>query len=222
MTNAVPTTLAIGLLLNVATARAAGGHFDVDDASVLDPGHCQYETWLARAPDAAATLFHLGPGCRVGPVEIGVNLDWLSGADGRLTNLGPQLKWVVDPWVGKLSTGLAWSASFDVTHGGRPAHTAYVPLTWWAAEKLWVHANVGADWEPSRVRTRRVGVSGEWAATDRWTVIGERGKFLGNWTSRLGVRFNLNESIGLDLSAARTGPGATRLFVIGLNHDFAR
>ena len=30
-------------------ARAAGGHHSVDDATILDPGQCQLETWFEHA-----------------------------------------------------------------------------------------------------------------------------------------------------------------------------
>jgi hypothetical protein len=210
-----------GLLLDSGAARGAGGHFDVDDATVLDPGHCQYETWVARSPAASATVFHLGPGCRAGPVEIGVNFDRLSSNESR-SSIGPQLKLVADPLIGRLSAGLAWNASFNVTQGGRPWQSFYAPFTWWAAEKLWVHLNVGADWSPTGERTRRLGVSSEWSANDRLSFIAERITFYGDWTSRIGARFNINDSISIDLSAARVGPRASRLYVIGLNHDFVR
>ncbi|MEP7102142.1 MAG: hypothetical protein ABI781_16660 [Burkholderiales bacterium] len=205
-----------------ANAQAAGGHFDVDDAAVAEPGHCQYETWLARAPAASATLFHLGSACRVGPVELGFNVDRFSTAGETRSALGPQLKWVADPLVGPLSAGIAWSAAGDLKRGGRPAHTLYVPLTWAVNDKIALNANLGADWDFAGARTRRVGVSGEWIAHDKLTMIVERVKFAGEWTSRLGARFMLNESISVDLSAARAGPHATRVYAIGLNHDFAR
>ena len=205
-----------------ANACAAGGHFDVDDAAVVEPGHCQYETWLTRAPAASTTLFHLGPGCRVGPVELGFNYDRVSSAGEIRNALGPQLKWVVDPLVGPLSAGIAWSAAYDVKRGGRPAHTLYAPITWTVNDRIALNANLGADWDFAGARTRRLGVSGEWIAHERFTVIGERVKFAGDWTSRLGARFMLSDSISVDLSAARVGPRATRVYVIGLNHDFAR
>lgn len=187
---------------------------------MLDPGHCQYETWLARAP--SATLFHLGPGCRVGPVELGINLDRLSVADGQRSSAGPQFKWVVDPLAGPLSAGIAWSASYDLSRGGRPAQSVYVPMTWTVSEGFAVNANLGADRNSSGARTRRLGTSGEWVVNEKLTVIGERVKFAREWTSRLGTRFVVTPSISVDLSAARVGAGATRVYVIGLNHDFAR
>jgi len=211
-----------GLTFLTVPAHAAGGHFDVDDATVLDPGHCQYETWVVRAPAAGATVAHIGPGCRVGPVEVGVNLDRWSVAGNSRTLLGPQLKWVVDPLAGKLSAGLAWSAFYDLTNHGRPAQTLYAPFTWWAAEKLWVHANIGLDRDAEGTRWRRQGLSGEWAASDKFTLIAERVKIVGDWTSRFGGRFNVSETLSVDLSAARFGPRGERVYVIGVNQEFAR
>jgi hypothetical protein len=213
---------AASLAVFAAASHAAGGHFDVDDATVLDPGHCQYETWFARAPSAGGSLAHLGPGCRVGPVEVGVNVDRIS-LDGKgRTLFGPQLKWVVDPLVDKLSLGLAWNASYDLTNHGRAAQTAYVPVTWWVAEKFWLHANLGVDRDAANASWRRQGVSGEWAASDRYTIIGERVKIVGDWTSRLGGRLNISSTLSVDLSAARAGPRRERVYVIGLNQEFVR
>ena len=212
--------LAAASLTLFAAHSWAGGHFDVDDATMLDPGRCQVEAWVWRA--VPATVSHLGPACRVGPVEIGLNIDRVaSPGDGR-SLLGPQLKWVLDPLVDKLSAGLVWSASFDLTNRGRPAQTLYLPFTWWAAEKLWVHANLGLDRDPDGVRWRRQGLSGEWAASDRFTVIAERAKIVGEWTSRLGGRMNVSATLSVDLSAARVGPRAERVYVIGLNQEFGR
>ncbi|MEP7295490.1 MAG: hypothetical protein ABI702_04825 [Burkholderiales bacterium] len=210
-------------LVTIATSsHAAGGHFDVDDATVLDAGRCQVELWAARVPAASTTLVHVGSSCRAGPVEIGANLERIAApGDGR-TLLGPQFKWVVDPLVDKVSVGVAWSAAFDQTNRGRPAQTLYAPLTWRAAEKMWVHVNVGVDRDAGGNRWRREGVSGEWAASDKLSVIAERVKLLGGWTSRIGGRLNVGDALSIDLSVARTGSRAERVFVVGLSQEFAR
>ena len=204
-----------------APSHAAGGHFDVDDATALDVGRCQIEVWATRAPAASTTLTHAGTGCRAGPVEIGANLERIAASgDGR--TLGPQLKWVVDPLVDKFSVGVAWSAAFDLTNQGRPAQTLVAPLTWWAAEKVWLHVNLGVDRDAEGTRWRREGVAVDWAASARFNVIAERVKFLGGWTSRIGGRVSVNDSLSVDLSVARVGPRAERVVVIGLNQEFAR
>jgi len=218
-----PPLAALGLLAGtVLAARAAGGHFDVDDAAVLDPGRCLVESWLGRAPKTDVDLAHLGSACRVGPVELGVNLDAVQTPDGGLRSAGPQLKWVADPLVGSLSAGFVWIVGFDLRRGGAPAQTLYLPLTWHAGEHWAIHANVGADRGYSGAHTRRIGASAEWSATSEWTVIAERVQIAGLWSSRFGARASLAPQTSIDLSAAHVGADARRLYVIGLNHEFTR
>ncbi len=212
----------IGIGLSGAgAARAAGGHFDVDDAVMLEPGRCQVEIWLTRAPGALTTA-HLGPSCRLGPVELGFNVDRFSTPVSGGSALGPQLKWVADPFIDRLSAGIVAALGSRAQGESHTDRTIYLPLTWAPHEALAVNANVGADWVSGNGRTRRLGLSGEWSASDRATVIAERFGAGGEWVSRLGLRVSLSDSLSLDLSAARAGAQARRLFAIGLNHDFAR
>ena len=204
-----------------SVARAAGGHFDVDDASVLDPGRCLVEGWWLRAPTAAADATHLGTACRVGAVELGFNLDRARAPDAGRSGAGPQLKWVASPLAG-FSAGVAYSASFDLDHRGAPVQTLYLPFTWRTADPVWMHANVGLDRDAPGNRTRRLGASVEWSTSERWTVIAERARIAAVWSSRLGARFSLNPSSSIDLSVARAGTDAGRLWGVGLNHEFAR
>lgn len=206
-------------------ACAAGGHFDVDDAAMLDVGRCQVETWIQRRPTSGIRTVHLGPACRLGPVEAGLAFDrtWDRG-DARASSAGPQLKWVVDPWFAGISAGLAWAAAFDLSRGGRPLQTVYAPITWSVTDTLSLHLNAGRDWDASNRGSRRVGASLEWAATDRLTAIAERVSVTGAWTTRVGTRWTLTPTTSVDVSAARvTGAGRpTRVCTVGLNREFAR
>ena len=211
-----------GLLMLASSGHAAGGHFDVDDAAVLAPGRCQYEAWFMRAPVASASVWHLGPGCRLGPVEMALNIDRVNTAAGHRDILGPQLKWATDPALGPVSVGLVAVVAFDTTHGGRAALTLYAPLTWNLDEAVALNLNLGVDRDAAGRRTRRQGVSAEWVLNDFLTVLAERVKLGGEWTSRLGSRFTLGDTLSIDLSAARVGPRAARVFAVGLNHEFGR
>lgn len=213
------------LWLAAATARA-GGHFDVDDAFTLDPGQCQYEAWYGRFGTEPVTDLHLGPACRVGPVELGFNFDRYAvpGLYGFV--LGPQVKWT---WFGKESDAKLVSAisaglNFDVTHGGSTGGQLVLPVSWHALDSLWVHANVGADWTTvTGERTGRGGLQGEWALNDKVSLMFERFRAFGFWTSRVGARYSLTPLISIDVSAARTtAEGSPRVYVIGLNHEFKR
>jgi hypothetical protein len=221
MTRFALAALLVAGLLPAGEVRAAGGQFDVDDASLVDPQHCQVETWLLRAP-GGATGVHLGPACRFGPVELGLNLDRQGGASETTGFAGPQVKWVAAVWPDRLSAGLVWAAALDLRRGGRPLHTVYVPATVTVSDRLAVNLNLGTDWDGSGASGRRVGASAEWAAGPTVTVLVERGRVGGTWSSRLGGRLALTEASSIDLSIARIGPQATRVVGIGFNHVFAR
>lgn len=215
---------ATACLLLAASARA-GGHLDVDDAAMLDPGQCQYETWYGRAGPGSVNAFHIGPACRVGPVELGFNLDRYT-FDGQRTNtLGPQFKWT---WFGqapdaRFSGAVSANAVWDRTNRGKPGRQLVFPFTWQALDGLQIHANLGTDWAPvTGERTGRGGLGTEWAISDRVSLIAERNRAVGLWTSRAGVRLNVTPSISLDVTASRTGPGHTAGFFVGLNHAFSR
>jgi hypothetical protein len=213
------------LWLAAASARA-GGHFDVDDAGTLDPGQCQYELWGQRARRLQTTLWHLGPACRVGPVELGLNIDRLSVDGAHRQIFGPQLKWT---FLGQAPEA-RWSAAVSMSasaerprHGGRTGGQFVVPVSWRATDQLTLHANLGADWAVGTgLRTGRGGLAGEWAIHGNVSLIGERNRAFGLWTSRIGTRLAITPLMSIDLSVARTGPEGVRTVTVGLNHEFGR
>jgi len=220
-----------GWLLMASCALAsvgaqAAGHFDVDDAGTLDPGQCQYETWWGRTGVEPITGFHIGPACRVGPVELGLNIDRLSVQGVHSITAGPQLKWT---FLGQaadapLSAAVSMGTVSDLRRGGRMGGQFVVPVTWRPVDSLQLHANLGADWAlGTGVRTPRGGAAVEWAINDTVSLIAERNRASGLWTSRIGGRFSLTPLISVDISASRTKPlgeRSVRGFVIGLNHEF--
>jgi len=210
----------------VAAHAQAGGHFDVDDAGTLDPGRCQYELWAGRFRDALTTVRHAGPACRVGPVELGFNIDDVSVDGLRTQSVGPQVKWTFFGQApdAKLSAAVSASAIFDIPRrDGRTGGQFVVPVTWHALDSLFVHANIGADWVTTGVgQTIRKGIAGEWALNDAVSLIAERNRAYGLWTSRIGARFSLTPMVSIDVSASRTGPDRGRGLLIGFNQEFGR
>jgi len=209
-------------VLASAGARA-GGHFDVDDAGTLDVGQCQYEAWWGRTGPEPVTGLHLGPSCRVGPVELGFSFDRLSAEGIHTVIAGPQLKWnFFGPAAdAPLSAAISLGAVFDVRRGGRAGGQLVLPVTWRPADSLQLHANIGADWATGTgARTPRAGLAAEWALDEKVSLIAERSRASGVWTSRIGGRFSLTPLISVDVSASRTGPRGVNGFVVGLNHEF--
>lgn len=201
----------------------AGGHFDVDDADTLAPGRCQYELWAGRAEASLTHFQHAGPACRVGPVELGLNLDRASSPDARSLLAGPSVKWT---WYGQadapLRAAVAFAAAWDLRNPGRPGRQLLLPVTWQPVPSLMLHANLGADWSAGDgARTRRVGAAAEWAVDEKVSLIVERNRAQGAWTTRGGLRFGLTPSLTLDLSAAKVRPGGA-VYTVGLSQEFGR
>lgn len=219
---------ASALLCLAASSAWAGGHLDVDDSGTLDPGRCQYEAWFGRiGPSPATRVQHFDAACRVGPVELGLNIDRLAVPGDRAWVLGPQLKWTFwgdadSSWSAALST----TVSVDVRRSDRrPGGQLLVPITWHPEPRLWVHANYGADWSlGSGARTPRGGLGMEWAFHDKLSLIAERYRASGVWSSRAGLRYSLTPLISIDLTGSRTTDSGQRVrgVVLGLNHEFGR
>jgi hypothetical protein len=220
-----PLWLLAGACLLASSGARAAGHFDVDDAGTLDAGQCQYETWWGRTGPEPVTGLHIGPSCRLGPVELGLNLDRFSAQGVHSVVAGPQLKWnFFGPAAdAPLSAALSAGAMFDLTRGGRAGGQFVLPVTWRPNGSLQIHANLGADWATGTgARTSRGGLAAEWALDDKVSLIAERNRASGVWTSRIGGRFSLTPLLSVDVSASRTGPQGVRGFVVGLNHEFGR
>lgn len=213
-------------LLCTSGDASAGGHFDVDDARMLDAGECQYEVWASRFRGGAGqpvTGQHVGPACRVGAVELGFNIDrYATRSEPAAVWAGPQLKWTFygpqddAPFAAALAVG----AMFDTRQGGHAGGQFVVPVTWRASDRLQFHVNLGVDWLPvTGEQTRRLGLTGEWALNKHVSLIAERNRAFDVWTSRLGTRFALTPSISLDVSAARDSD-RVRGVIVGINRVF--
>jgi hypothetical protein len=64
------------------------------------------ETWFEHGRELGAHLGHVGPACRVGPVELGLNFDAIRTSVGERTNVGGvQAKWA-RPLTEKISIGV--------------------------------------------------------------------------------------------------------------------
>lgn len=216
---AAAALLGIGL----QQAHAAGGHHAVEDAALLEPGQCQIETWADRERGGGRTLVHLGPACRLGPVELGLNLDRTreAGSDAAVT-AGPQLKWAA-PIAESLSIGVVFLATWQAPRPRFAGSTVVLPLTWQPAEGLAVHVNLGRDFRRQGPDLRRSGAALEWAATPQWSLVAERFRESEANFWRLGARYAVSDALSLDLSQARGLAGAVPAWwTIGLNWAFQR
>ncbi|MGZ8356042.1 MAG: hypothetical protein ACXWVF_05465 [Telluria sp.] len=206
----------------IGESRAAGGHFAVDDAALLEVGECQVETWVELA-SGRATLLHAGPACRVGAVEIGLDGDRLRvpGERSAIT-VGPQIKWAraIDE---RTSVGVVALAGWNGRSGRYVGAGVYAPVTLRVADGVWLHANAGRDWSADAPPAARVGVAIDWQAAPAWLLTGEVFRQAHATVGRLGVRWQPSAAFNVDSSWARgIGASACAWWTIGASWTFAR
>jgi hypothetical protein len=203
-------------------AQAAGGHHSIDDAAILDPGQCQIETWFERAQGGAARVGHLGPACRVGALELGLNFDAIRVSDGPGVDVGG----VQAKWARSVSDGIAIGAVVAAAWQDRSPHhigsTIVIPLTWQATDAVQLHLNVGRDFVHAAPDAGRGGIAVEWSASPTWSLVAERFRELRTDRWRLAARVSLSACVSVDVSRAQ-GLGSTpSSWTLGLNGVFDR
>jgi len=216
-------SLFAGLFVVVGQAHSAGAHFAVDDAAILEPGECQIETWAQREAHATRSLIHLGPACRVGPVELTLNIDRARMREqGTTLVAGPEVKWA-HPLSRTLSLGTMLKVVAQDTSPHFVGTALVVPLTWQAHETLLVHVNIGRDFLRGDRDETRAGAALEWAPVPAWSFVAERFREGGVNYWRAGARYAASSAVSIDLSQARGVSGsAPAWWTIGLNWVFAR
>lgn len=218
-------SLVLAASLLASAAQAAGGHHAIDDAAILNDGQCSLETWGERQTGGGRSLAHVGPSCRVGPVELSLNIDQeMFSGQAHTAVLAPQLKWAANV-SDAVSVGLVASTSYSTTPSTRhTANTLLVPLTWRATPTLSAHANWERDFVLAQPNTPRSGVALEWAPLARWSFVAERFVQSDTSNARLGARWAVTPGLNLDISHARTlgasAGGRVRWVTVGVNWEF--
>ena len=205
------------------SAQAAGGHHAVDDAAMLDVGECKLEGWIERETGGARTLHHVGSGCRVSPVELGLNFDKeKQTVSDAATSFSPQIKWAF-PLNDALSVGVAASAKFDSQSPHYASSTVVLPLSWRATDTLSAHVNWGRNFITGGAGQPRGGVSLEWAPISDVSLVAERFREAANNSTRLGARYALTPDVKLDISRARgLHAGGVSWWTAGVIWEFDR
>ena len=202
--------------------HAAGGHHAVDDASILETGVCEVETWLAHSR-GGQNLVHGGAGCRVGPVELGIASEYARQGGTSQTAYALQAKWATE-----LRPGLA--IGFSVTPVSqahvRPRYqgtTVAALLTWAVRDDLALHANLGRDIVHRGPNQNRSGVAAEWTIREGWSLVGERYAEGMSQMARVGVRWAISDNWSADFSRAQRlrGPGESS-WTLGMSWLFGK
>lgn len=203
-------------------AWAAGGHYVVDDATMVQAGRCQFETWLT-AFEGGGTLLHLTPACRpMGDLELTLSAA-LDPGEPELDNLlfqGKTLFRSLD--ASDFGFGVTAGGIQDIAAGRLDSLYAFVPMTrvFTSDGRLLVHLNLG--WEYDRPRRRHLatwGLGGDLGLRSWLHAIAEiHGSHDGDREAQAGLRytpasdrFDLDLSLGRDLRA-----GSHRWYTLGL------
>ena len=211
----------LGLGLAGLSAHAAGGHHAVDDASVLEAGKCKLEGWTEREAGNARALHHIAAGCRVGPVELSVNVDreHQTGMDAN-SSVSPQLKWAY-ALNDALSIGAVASGKFGSQSPRYVGSTLVLPLSWRIHNNLSAHVNWGRNFVRGSASQPRGGASLEWTPSSNVSLVAERFREADYNATRLGVRYVLTPDIKLDLSRARSlHAGGAIGWIAGVTWEF--
>ena len=192
-----------------APAFAAGGHFSVEDAALLDPGQCQVDVWLERERRADRYLAHLGPTCGIGPVQFGLGWDRLraNAADAPAVT-SAQLKWATGV-TETVSIGLGMAAVWQAASPRYAGTVLLVPVSWRISDSVQANVNLGRDFQRDGPNTTRAGVGLEWRAASGWLLIAEQFRQFEGSFARAGVRWEPNKALSIDLSRADRWGGAS-------------
>ena len=214
------TAVALFLEAGVRGAMAAGGHFAVDSATILDPGQCQIETWAAAYRGGAGT-WHVGPSCRVGAWELHLNFDGAVQPGAASSQaFAPQAKWVTQLGP-RLSAGI--SLVWTTTDGRYTSFQPVALVTVQATPQVQVHLNAGRDLPPGGGGRTIAGAAAEWAASQRWSFVAERFNDTDGRALRVGTRWQHDPHFSVDLSRTRAiGDARGQWWTVGVNYIFDR
>ena len=210
------------LSIGCSAAMAAGGHHGVDDASILEPGVCELETWHTRAR-GGEKLLHAGAGCRVGPLELGVASEYSRLAGASQSAHALQAKWAQELAPG-LSVGISITPVFAAHVRPRyQGSTLAGLLTWAVRDDVALHLNVGRDLVHGAADQNRSGVAAEWTFRDSWSLVGERYYEDKTHFVRGGLRWAISDGWSADVSRAQrlSGPGESN-WTLGMSWLFGK
>lgn len=208
--------LAVAAMCACANVHAAGGHFAVDDATLLDPGEWEQETWFGRGA-SGASIAHAGLNFRVGPVEFDGAVEHARSGEPSARTWNLELKWA-RALGERLSVGLDLQPAWTTLPSSLYAVTRFNAIaTWKLQDTLFVNVNAGHDWVRGAADLPRGGASLEWTPLAPLTLVAERYLETGTHFFRAGARWSPSPRWTWDFSGAHrlAGP-APSTWTLGL------
>jgi hypothetical protein len=212
---------AVLLMAVSGPALAAGGHFTVDDAALLDPGQCQIEGWVEHESRADRRVAHVGPNCGLGPVEAGLGWDRsrLRAVDAPMAT-SAYVKWAVGI-TDAVGIGATVAGNWQAAAPRYAGTTILIPVSWRIDDALHAHVNIGRDYPRGGTHANRAGVAVEWRPAARWLVIAEQFRQSEASFARIGLRWEPTKALGIDLSRADRWSGpSSAWWTLGISWTF--
>ncbi len=148
--------LLLSLLAAVApgtAAWAAGGAHIVDDSEVIEPGSCQFDTWVSKFDDGGSGYFNATNACTLKDLpklQFGAQFQHLWTPDaGDVQLLGPQAKLNFLPEESGVGVGLIFNSGVALQTGNLETLSLIVPVTIPLNDR--VRFNFNAGWSYIRV-----------------------------------------------------------------------
>lgn len=207
-------------LLGPACAVAADDHRPVEEATLLQRGECEQESWVRRFRGGSEAQLAIGLACRVGPVQLGATRERAREEDGHATSGQLEAKWGREV-AEDLFLALGLQPEWEWRRGVRYSGTQVAVLgTWSPRLDLDLHVNLGRDFVHRGRDLPYHGMAIEWTPTPGWWVLAERyfrerTHFVG-----VGVRWEAGRQWSIDLTHARrlAGPGLSH-WTLGVTID---
>ncbi|WP_111640729.1 hypothetical protein [Marinimicrobium alkaliphilum] len=130
------------LALTPLTASASGGHFLVDDASIVPRGTCELELWATRS--SPTTWGTLSPGCNFMGAEWSMPLVYNFQSD-EFDSVSIERKAMLYRPLRGPAIAFSLGAEYSLSRDGLDAVYANVPVSFHLSESVVLHLNGGVE-----------------------------------------------------------------------------
>ncbi len=189
-------------IFNLQTATAAGGHYAVDDATLVDAGSCELEVWYART-DSSVSALTVMPACNPwGNLELAVGLSRVSPGSELWVELAAKTL-MRDLEQGGFGWGLALATLHSDSLREFDGAVIYVPVSVAISDQLVLHTNLGWGHEAKDDDAAVWGLGLDLGVISNINLIAETyGTHRGGTEAQAGVRLAAGEG-HLDFSYGR-------------------
>lgn len=205
-----------GVALAPLTASASGGHFLVDDASIVPRGTCELEMWATRS--SPTTWGTLKPGCHLLGAEWSMPLRYNFRTD-EFDAVGLERKAMLYRPLRGPAIAYSFGAEYNLSRDGLDRFYANLPISFHLTESVVMHLNGGVEHDRIEEETYLTyGAALNVRLAGPRLIVEFYNQEDGDPIVAAGLRYHVGStSWTLDLGVAHdTGPGDNH-YTLGLN-----